>query len=281
MTTSLNFRKQLSNITLSIALFITSGCGEADSSHLRANNYQQVDSLMPTKIWIDAAVDQINNSLHPDSTYQLFLNIDTEIPKVVLEFNTNNELKRAVLEGDRQITNTLYYDKGRLTFSHHEYNSEGDWVIAYANNKPYAAAFNEQGSWKAIEPYVVPLDPDLMRKTKAIAKRYSEIEKAGGHKQRILADHAEIQDEVEKRKSVNYRINVREDEFISVSLKNTSEQVFFTFANQSSSRMEYKDWSGRVDKTGDLIIQVFSAAEIGKKIDFELIVNRQILAELQ
>jgi len=281
MITSRNIRQQLGNIILSIALFITSGCGDADSSHLHAKDYQQIDSLMPTEIWLHRAVDEINNSLDPDSTYRIHLNIDSDLSNVELEFNTNRELERAIIENQLKIINTLYYDRGRLTFSHHRENSGTSWIIAYANNKPYAAALNENGNWKAIEPYVVPFDQVLLRKSTRLAQRYSEIEKIGAYEQRILVDHAEIHQKVEKRKPLNYRINVREGEFLNVNLENTSDQVFFTFANQSTSRMEYRGWAGSVDRTGDVIIQVFSAAEAGKTIDFNLIVNRQILAELQ
>jgi len=279
MTAAHVIRKRFGNAFLSFTLLLLSGCSETDSSHLRANNFQQ-DSLMPTEIWLQSAMAEINNLILPDSTYQLFLSIEPELNNVILEFNMNRKLERAVVMDELEVTNTLYFDKGRLIYSHHSEKAGPNWIIAYANNQAYAAALKEKGDWKAVEPYVVPFDQILLQKTLDLAKKYSEIEQAGHLNQRILTDQFEITDEVEKRKSVNFRINVRKGEVISIALQNTSEPVFFTFANQSSSRMEYKKWSGAAEKTGDIIIQVFSAAETGNKIDFTLNVNHQILAEL-
>lgn len=266
---------------MSIILFITSGCTETDSSHLSANHYSSADSLMPTEIWLDAALDQLNNRTFSDSSYQIFLSPEPKLENLILDFSSNRELERAVVEDDNQLQSTLLFEKSRLTYSYHQEKSGRDWIIAYANNKPYAAAVNKKDHWEAIEPYVVPTDQALIAKSLKIASQYAELEEKRSYQQRILTDDFKETNEIEKKKALNYRVNARKGDVISVELNGAPEHVFFTFANQATSRMEYKKWNGTVDTTGDIIIQVFSANEWPEKDEFTLLVSRQSPVELQ
>jgi len=281
MAAAPTFRQKLGNTVLSLALFILSGCGETDSGHLSANHYQPTDSLMPTEVWLDSALDQLNNPSISDSSYQLFLSLEPELKNLTLEFATNKELERVELEDQQEVKSTLLFDKNRLTYSYHREKSGRDWILAYANNKPYAAALNENKNWKAVEPYVVPLDQALINKTLGIARQYANLEKEALYQRRILTENFEAKGEIEKKKALNYRINVKTGDFITVAIDDAPEHIFFTFANQAKSRMEYRKWSGAVDRTGDIIIQVFSAAETPEKDSFTLRVSHQNPAELQ
>jgi hypothetical protein len=281
MAAASTIRQKLGNAVLSIALFILSGCSETESSQLSANHYQPIDSLMPTEVWLDSALDQLNSSSYSDSSYQLFLSLEPELKNLTLEFANNKELERVELEDQQELKSTLLFDKSRLTYSYHLEKSGRDWIVAYANNKPYAAALNENGQWKAVEPYVVPSDQTLLNKTLSLARQYADLEKEGLYQRRILTDNFEISGEIEKKKALNYRINAKKGDLINVAIENAPEHIFFTFANQATSRMEYKKWSGSVDITGDIIIQVFSAAETPVKDDFTLRVSHQSQVEFE
>ncbi len=274
-------RQKLSNAFLSLALFISSGCTETDSSHLSANHYPTADSLMPTEIWLDAALEQLNNPAFSDSSYQLFLSPEPNLENLILEFASNKELERALVEDENNLKSTLLFNNGRLTFSYHREKSGQDWIVAYANNNPYAAALYTDDQWKAIEPYIVPTDQNLISKSLNIATQYANLEKKGLYEQRILSDNFKETGEIENKKALNYRINARKGDEISVELNQAPEYVFFTFANQATSRMEYKSWTGTVETTGDIIIQVFSTNEKTEKDEFTLLVNRQNPIALQ
>ena len=276
-----SIQRTLGKLALSLALFISPGCTESDSSQLSANHFQQPDSLMPTDIWLNTALNQINFSPNPDSIYEIYASLDSGLHTVIMQFNTRRELKRAVIDDGENSQNTLVFDKGRITYSEHLSQSGQNWIIAYANNKPYAAAISESGSWKAIEPYVVPTNQDLLNRSKDLALRYASREMNMPATHRVLDDFAIIKDNIGDRESIYYYVNARKGDRLNIDLSNASSHIFFTFANQSASRMEFRNWSGTIDETGDLIIQVFAATKLEEKTPFTLSINRQILAGLQ
>lgn len=281
MVATHSFKQKLVNALLSIVFLIASGCSEADSSGLSANDFQPEGGLMPIDIWLDNGLDQLDKIVFSDSSYQLFLSLELELKTLRLDFANKRVLQRAVFEDQDQIRTMLFFDKAKLTYSYHKEKSGREWMVAYANNKPYAAANFAEGEWRAVEPYIVPSDQILLSKAMKLSIQYAELEKKSPYQARILNDKWETFAEIEKKEALNYRLNVKKGEYISIALHQAPEHIFFTFSNQATPRMEYKTWSGAADSTGDLVIQVFSTAELRGKSEFTLKVNRQNPIALQ
>lgn len=252
-----SIRQLCTTTSLSVAMFVFPGCDTLDSAEANPLN-ENLDVLIPTNIWINAANEKIQQSSHVFG-YNIFAQLETIAKDMKLYFDDSKSIYQADLKDLDDSEHSLYFEENRIVFSKHIDKESNQWIIAYALNKPYAAAQYDGMNWLAIDPKTIPLNKDLIVHSYKLALDYGALEKKEISSQRILSESAIVQGSLEENGSYIYTINAIEGDILNIRLENPLTNTFFTLSSDPASRMEHKAWAGKVKNTGDITIRVFSS----------------------
>lgn len=236
------------------------GCSIGDPSGNSSTKLADNESIIPNSVWISDAKFYLADTDKNDSTYFLFSDLNsTDEAEIKMVFGPKKHLHSVDILGDSNLSHQLYFENGKIIFSHHiDKSAHIEWLVAYANERPYAAAAKNQGDWKAVHPEEIPINNHIIQLAEKQAKRYEEKELRHSYSYRIKESPETINGKFESNLSLSFAMNVRKDESVHLSLESTNKTIYFIVEPNNGSNMEHRDWHGVATSTGDLNITVFS-----------------------
>lgn len=236
------------------------GCNIGDPSADSSTKTSDDESTMPNSVWITDAENYLNNTENRDSTYHLFSELNnTDNDEIRMTFGPRKKLYSVDILGDANLSHQLFFENGKIIFSYHKDKSADiEWLVAYANEKPYAAAAKNKTDWKAVNPLEIPINGRIIQLAQKQAKQYENKELRHNYSYRIKENPETINGKFNSSFSLSYAMNVRKGESIHLSLESTNNTIYFIVEPNNGSNMEHRDWSGVATFTGDLNITVFS-----------------------
>ena len=218
------------------------------------------ESVIPNSVWISDAEIYLANTENKDSTYALFAELNgPDNAEIKMVFGPRKHLHSVDILGDSNLSHQLFFENGKIIFSYHNDKSAHiEWLVAYANEKPYAAAAKNQGEWKAVHPQDIPINNRIIQLAEKQAKQYEDKELRHRYSYRIKESPETINGKFESRFSLSFAMNVRKGESIHLSLESANKTIYFIVEPNNGSNMEHRDWNGIASFTGDLNITVFS-----------------------
>ncbi len=174
-------------------------------------------------------------------------------------FGSEKHLHSVEILGDANLSHQIFFENSKIIFSHHlDKSANIEWLVAYANEKPYASAVKNQGAWKAVHPEDIPINKQIIQLAQKQAKSYEEKELRHNYTHRIKKNQETIHGKFESNFSISFALNVRKGQSIHLSLESANKTIYFTVAPNNGSNMEHREWNGVATITGDLNITVFS-----------------------
>lgn len=240
-----------------------------------ANRENKSEAFIPNSLWISEAEALYNKSQNTDSTYFLFSEVDTDDPNEIrMLFSREGKLisvERLTKTDQRQ---ELFYENGKIAFLQlSDRRSNVAWLLAFANEKPYAAATRGSGRWTASNPDDISLDANLLAKIDREAKTFVKKEAARRYKDRFEGNADSHSAEFQSEGECLYVCNLRKGEKFEVNLSSPDPGIYFTLKPNNGSDMEHRSWTGTATESGDITLTVFTVNdEPGQK--FTLSVKR-------
>lgn len=236
------------------------GCNIANPSGSSSKKTSDDETVIPNSVWISDAESFLVNTDKSDSSYALYSELNSpDEAEIKMIFGSDKHLYSVEILGDANLSHQLFFENGKIIFSHHIDKSEHiEWLLAYANEKPYAAATKNQDDWKAIHPEDIPINKQVIQFAEKQAKKYEDKELRHNYAYRIKKNPETINGKFESNFSLSFAMNVRKGESVHLSLESANKTIYFTVAPNNGSNMEHRDWHGVADSTGDLNITVFS-----------------------
>lgn len=250
------------------------GCNPSNSPEHLVHS-AEAPTVIPNSIWISDAESWRDLSRRRDNPYSLYFTLnDTLANELKLLIGSDHSVYSADILGIPGIAHTLYFENDKIVFSLHiDSVAKIKWFLAYANEKPYAAAAKSGKEWEAIHLEDIPIDLHLIQHAEEVAKRYEKKEREHDYAYRILNKEKIIKGKLDSSFSVSYALNVRKNEHIHLSLTSSDSPIFFTVSPNNGSNMEHRNWDGIAKRTGDLNITV-SSVKIASNQAFSLRVKR-------
>ncbi len=238
------------------------GCG-----YTSAEGDSEASSVyLPKDMWTPNALEVILASDTQKEWLKLYGEIQEQNAHTILYFNDKKEIYKILIEDGSQYIHHYYFQDGLLSFSGHLDKKQEDprnWLIAYAQNKPYTAATGIfQNEIQEADLAHIPIDGQTINNLISYSKRIEKIEKSESLSQRLLASKEIRKDILEGDADKMFSRNVRKGEELRIKLDAKNPHLFFTISPNNGSNMEYRYWEGRMKQTGDIRITVFSSEEI-------------------
>lgn len=241
-----------------------------------AQNKPNNSAIMPADIWVSDALHQIESLDTTSASYTVFKDFGQKIGTSKLYFYEDHSLGKMSFSIDSTDIDEMYFENGKLIFSlHNRSKSTSPYIVAYANNKPYAAAVQDNGEqWKATNPNYLNLDLAFINEASLLAVQTESKEKNPDYVYRISQLNDTITRQLAPSLNEYFVMNVMEGDPIQFYLESESEDMFFTIGPKDGVNMERRNWKGDATKTGDLLITVFSTNAIAH--NYTLIAKRLI-----
>ena len=219
-------------------------------------------SFIPNSVWVSEAENWIGISDRLDSAYFLYASLDGfDGRELRMLFGPRNMLYTAEILGDSAFDYTLYFENQKVIFSRLFNRSENEEkLVAYANEKPYAAAVKKGQSWVPIHPEEFLIHPQLLSTAENRAKSYLRREQNRNKAFRVDQNQT-IEGQFTGKEGLVYLINLRKGEQLNLNLVSAPPDVFFRLSPDDGSGLDHRNWQGKVPHSGDVKITVFSVAE--------------------
>lgn len=215
--------------------------------------------LISNELWISDAQKWTDPSISERTNYTLYSALPGTDEEIEMHFDKERNLFLIKTLSNNYFINNLYCEDGRIVFSEHiDLKTKDEWLVAYANEKPYAAALKDENTWISSHVDNLSLDFDLINTGLKEALTYQKKEITKRYHYRILNQRDLITDAFNSEISLAYTINVRKGEEVSIELENQPSGIYFTIKPNNGSDMEHIEWKGKVDTTGDMTITVFT-----------------------
>ncbi len=263
-------------IILGVSVLLLKGCGELGYSVDVESEHDS--SSMPTDLWLLDAQEHVQEADTKRDNYTLKAEVNEQGVAARIYFNDDIQIYKLSVADSMGVLNNYYFTEGILAYStHHSQASKGvNWLVAYAQNKPYAACNNcESDSEKRNEnASEAPIKESELRDVIRLVDLLEERENSHFYDKRIEGPKEIISDQLTSGTTERiYAVNAIRGEKLRVQLSSSSEYIFFTVLPNNGSNMEHKYWEGSATITGDLIIKVFTVDHIASQA-FELIIEK-------
>jgi len=221
---------------------------------------------LPKDIWTPHALEVILACDSQKEWLKLYGEIQEQSALTTLFFNEKKQIYKILIEDGSQFIHHYYFQDGLLSFSSHLDKKKEDarnWLIAYAQNKPYTAATGIfQNEIHEADLAYIPINGLAVTNLVNYARSIEKSEKAEAMSQRLLASKEVRKDILEGETDKIFTRNVRKGEELRIKLDAKKQHLFFTISPNNGSNMEYRYWEGMMKHTGDIKITVFSSEEI-------------------
>lgn len=249
-------------------------CGSIPEEEYTPVNVSDSEEVMPEEVWINDAENWLKLDVNKETQYTLYAPIFDTKREVEMHFDSNRHLFLIRILKDPGYRHDLYCEEGRVAFSeHYDQNNDKEWLLAYANGKVYAAAQKSNEKWSGVLPGEVHLSPLLIDSALKSGIIYQNKEAAHPIPTRILKKQSEIAGAFKDKLAVPFVLNARKGDQINILLEDESKNAYFTIDSGKGSSMEHQRWKGIADKTGDLVITVFT---VEPKSDRKFILKTEI-----
>lgn len=235
------------------------GCNIDNPSGNLSSIPTEEDSVIPNSVWISDAEYYVDNYEKKDSTYSLYADLNSpDAREIKMIFGPLKYLQSVEILGEANLSHILYFENRKVIFSHHIDSIAGiEWLVAYANEKPYAAATSKNnGEWKAIHPEDIPLNRQIILYSVKQAKKFQEKEIQHSYAYRFMNNPETIDGKFDDDLSLMYTMNVRKGESLHLKLESENKTIYFTVSPNNGSDMEQREWKEVAGFTGDINITV-------------------------
>ncbi len=214
--------------------------------------------LIPNEMWIDEAFICIEQAKNYPTNYTLYSSIPDFENELRVFFDTQKKVyKTEVFSAKKKICD-LFFESNRVVYSLHKDTTSGlNWLVAYANEKPYAAALQNETEWEAVGPKDLAMKFDFVYASMAKSKKIVTREFNGLYS-RLAIDDKSISGTIAPISSQNYVLNVSKGTPLELALESERSNVFFTLGPKDGVNMEIQHWKGIISESGDLTISVFT-----------------------
>jgi hypothetical protein len=233
---------------------------------------------IPEEIWLSDALEHTRHSDESKEYMALRAELRSQPGEVRLYFDDELEVYKAHLTDSLQLEHDYYFIEGSLSYSVHKRpDATGSmWVMAWAVNKPYAAAtLHSGGEWVSCDPTEAPSRTGQAVELVRLVEVLEQREHSRYYDKRIEGMGAMIADmlpgQIGQR---TYAINTRKGETWRIKLQSDEPHVYFTLTPNNGSDMEWKTWEGKASITGDLVVRVFSLKKSNADQPFQLRIER-------
>jgi hypothetical protein len=214
-------------------------------------------ALMPTEVWTNDADQWLDSYIAKRAEFTISRTFDDS--KVIeMYFDEDRSVYRAsIVEDDLRKTH-YFFDNKRLIYSLISVNNESSYLAAYANNEPFAAARGSSFAWEAMNPAHSALSLTERKRVLELVREIENREKILHPSRRIQSFSFKIEGTVMDSLGSTFYLNARKGNMVKIKINSSSPDVFFTTNADNASEMEQRSWSGRVNRTGDIIINILS-----------------------
>lgn len=217
--------------------------------------------MVPTEVWLDDEIATSENFYKTTPAYTLYSELTSAHAPLELHFNEQHSIYAAEVLTEGATDQIFFFQNARVVYSEHTDDSGRLWKVAYANNLPYAAATRKtNGGWQSEDHNLLPVSQDIIRET---ISRVGIFEKGNGKKQERLRPDSRpnnMRDTLFANEENTVLVNAKAGDELSIEIQSGSPHIYFTLSHQQS-RMEHKNWRGKVPRSGDIRVTVFSLIE--------------------
>jgi|GEM_PF-6255507 len=237
-------------------------CGACDTDSNPEIADLQTDgaaAYIPSELWIDDALDYIQNKPDLEGFYTLHINLPLYNAELAMRFDEKQNVKRVDSDLGTSGNHTFYYDQSRVVFSAHQYpDAANAQLVAYANSQPYASAEWSDNSWKSTSLTDLPISGAILSDLDKLANQQQKLEQASEKYIRIGKQSAEIKATLTKGSKQYYTYNLRTGDQISARIESEGDHVFFSVSTDNGAQIDYREWTYKAKASGDVIFTVSS-----------------------
>ncbi len=215
--------------------------------------------LLSNELWISDAQKWTDPSISKRTDYTLYSVLPGADEEIEMHFDKDRKLFLIKTLSNNHLIDSLYCEDGRIVFSKHvDVKTKDEWLVAYANEKPYAAALKNENTWISSSVDNLSMDFNLINTGLEKALFYQKKELTKPYHYRILEEQDLITGVFKSEIALSFSINVRKGEEVSITLDDPPRGIYFTIKPNNGSDMEHIEWKGKVDATGDMTVTVFT-----------------------
>lgn len=242
---------------LCIVVCLISGC-DSKEDIAPLSQAEEIVSLIPKEIWIDEALTCIESAEATPAKYVLKNALPRFRNELHVFFNQNKEVyKTEVFNAGNKVC-ALFFEGQRMVYSLHSENDSHPVLVAYANEKPYAAAASSDTAWTATDPNQVKLNLPMISASNASSHQMEEKEQKANYLRRLNTKTDSVNSNIAPFDKHSYVVNASKGDKLHIDLESSSNNVLFTMGPIDGINMEVRNWEGEVSKTGDIRITIFT-----------------------
>jgi hypothetical protein len=259
-----------------VCVFVCS-CSEMNYFQDDGSDNQMI--AMPEELWLKDALEYVYEANSQPESLLLKAQVAQNGITASIFFNNATEVYKLTVKDSLQSKHDYFFLEGLLSYStHHLANpDEPSWLVAYAQNRPYAACANYEHETDRVNANYTqaPLNMAEVREVVRLVELLEARENSHFYDKRVDGKREFIKDALSPDDTEKiYAVNTAKGDKLRVSLSSVSPYLFFNIFPNNGTNMEHKIWEGSATVTGDLVIKVFSAGPKLSSEPFELLIEK-------
>ncbi len=254
-------------------------CGCEELNYFKNYSTENEIAAIPEALWLKDALDYVQLANSQPESLHLKAQVAQNGITASIFFNNDTEVFKLTVKDSLQSEHNYFFLEGLLSYSTHHLSDKiaASWLVAYAQNKPYAACSNYDSDTERINANYTqaPINMSEVHEVVRLVELLEHRENSHAYDKRIDGKREYIKDELSQEDNEKiYVVNTAKGEKLRVSLSSVSPYLFFNILPNNGINMEHKSWEGSATITGDLIIKVFSVNHKLPTQHFELLIEK-------